>query len=55
MQTGRIAFGDFAMDSDVLMADLHNSNSRVFYRFEKRVLAANVPELLAMLVPGKFI
>jgi len=48
------AFGDFLMGSDLLMANLHDSNSRVFFSAEKRVLASNVPELLADLVSGKF-
>jgi hypothetical protein len=49
-----LAFADFLAGSEMLMANLHDSNSRVFFQSEKRVIASNVPELLAGLVSGKF-
>jgi hypothetical protein len=49
------ALGDVLIDSDLLMANLHDSNARVFYLYEKRVIASNMPEWVAKLASGKFI
>jgi hypothetical protein len=51
---GYLAFGDFLMDSDFLMANFYNSNSPVFFLYENRVLASTIPLFLQELALGKF-
>lgn len=49
-----LAIGDFLMDSDFLMANIHDGSSPVFLLFEKRVLAPTISALLHGLASGQF-